>query len=156
MFGWACAINDDYAFVGAVYRPRGGVFTQNNHTAGRGYVFAIRLSDFTVAHVFEVPTGLNSNGNSSSGGTGWIEQGIVATNDTLVISANTHDKYNDDYSTGAITVHDISDATPSNWTTTVIESPIDTRTEPTWSPPTGGTLGNTSFIIIVDRLCASR
>lgn len=150
-FGWACAINDNYAFVGAVYRPLGGVWSNNNWAAGRGYVFAISLSDFTVAHVFEVPAGLNSTGiGSSSGGTGWIEQGIVATNDTLVISANAHDKYNNGNNTGAITVHDISDPTPSNWTTTIIESPIDTRTEPTWLSPSGSTFGNTNFGASVD------
>ena len=155
MFGWSCAINDNYAFVSAVYRPVGGTVSNNNWVVGRGYVFAIDLTTFNVAFVFEVlNSGLQtvtSPGGSSSGGTAWAETEITATNSSLFIGASKALKTVNsiEYEAGAVTYYDISDPNPLNWPSApsqTLISPVDFATEGgVWAAPDGVNYSNLMF-----------
>ena len=134
-FGYSVAINDNYAFTVAVYRPSGG-HTTNNFSNNRAYVFAYKLSDFTLAKVWKVNdfyTQIDAYVGApsySSFGSGFGEHGIEVTNDSMYIpSGYTAHTSNSNYPGGAVSYFDISDATPSNWgNPTVFKNPLGVNT----------------------------
>ncbi len=134
-FGQTCAINDNYAFIMAVFRPSGTHTTENfdNH---RAYIFSYKLSDFTLAKVWKVNdfyTQIDQyigGASYSSFGSGLGEHGMQVTNDSMYIpSGYTAHPSNNNYPGGAVSYFDISDANPSNWgNPTVFKTPLAVNT----------------------------
>ena len=120
-FGQTCAINDNYAFIMAVFRPSGGHTTENfdNH---RAYIFSYKLSDFTLAKVWKVNDfytqidAYTSAPSYSSFGSGLGEHGMQVTNDSMYIpSGYTAHQSNTSYPGGAVSYFDISNPSHTNW-----------------------------------------
>tara|TARA_Y100001937_G_scaffold114436_1_gene164162 strand:+ start:4102 stop:6744 length:2643 start_codon:yes stop_codon:yes gene_type:complete len=130
-FGQRVAINDTYAFITAPIAYSAGESNWGNGQDGtgqgqpiNGYVSVIRLSDMTHVRTILMSQSLYSTGPSYvAGATNWGGTGIAATNDWLAIGATHADVGTGNTSgAGAIEVFNISDANPTNWTSSILEN----------------------------------
>ena len=137
-WGYCVGINDNYCFIGVPYRPVGGTVSNNNFNDQRAYLFAYKLSDFSLAKVWKVndfASSIEPYTNSpmaSSFGSAFLETGMEVTNTAIYIgSYRTKSNYGN-VDGGAISYFDISDADPANWgNPTVQKSPINVASNPT-------------------------
>ena len=139
-FGMSVGINDNYFFTGAPYRSVGGSVSANNYASKNAYIFAYKLSDFSLVKVWKVNDFSSQLLPRTSGamyaafGSGLMENGITATNDGLYIPASHVKSTFTDLDGGAVVYFDISDADPNNWGSTpdtVIKNPINIVSNPT-------------------------
>jgi len=142
-WGYACGINDNYCFIGAPWRPvntNGGAISNNNFNAKRAYLFAYKLSDFSLAKVWKVndfASQIEPYSNSpmaATFGSGFMDNGIEVTNDGLYIGSYRTKSTFGNVDGGAFSYFDISDADPANWSgspTTVVKNPINVVSSPT-------------------------
>ena len=140
---YACGINDNYCFIGVPYRPvntNSGPISNNNFTQQRAYLFAYKLSDFSLAKVWKVndfASQIEPYSNSpmaSSFGSAFLETGMEVTNDGLYIGSYRTKSTFGNVDGGAFSYFDISDADPANWSstpTTVVKNPINVVSNPT-------------------------
>jgi hypothetical protein len=139
-WGMAVGINDKYCFTGAPYRPVGGSVSTNNYSNKNAYIFAYKLSDFSLAKVWKVNDFASqllprtSGSLHSAFGSGLFQTGMEVTNDGLYIGA-THVKSTfGDVQGGAFIYFDISDDDPANWSSSpdaVVKNPINVVSNPT-------------------------
>ncbi len=139
-FGMSVGINDNYFFTGAPYRPVGGSVSSNNYASKNSYIFAYKLSDFSLVKVWKVNDFSSQLLPRTAGsmhaafGSGLLQNGITATNDGLYIPASHVKSTFTDLDGGAVVYFDISDADPNNWGSTpdtVIKNPINIVSDPT-------------------------
>ena len=142
-WGYACGINDNYCFIGAPWRPvntNGGAISNNNFNAKRAYLFAYKLSDFSLAKVWKVNDfasqiePISGGPMSATFGSAFMENGIEVTNDGLYIGSYRTKSTFGNVDGGAFSYFDISDADPANWSgspTTVVKNPINVVSSPT-------------------------
>ena len=139
-FGMACGINDDYCFIGAPYRPVGGTVSNNNYNNKNAYIFAYKLSDFSLAKVWKVNDFSSQLLPRSSGpmhaafGSGLFQNGMEVTSNGLYIGASQVKSIHGDVDGGAFIYFDISDADPANWSSTpdtIVKNPINVVSNPT-------------------------
>lgn len=142
-WGYACGINDNYCFIGAPWRPvntNGGAISNNNFNAQRAYLFAYKLSDFSLAKVWKIKDfasqiePYSNSPMSATFGSAFMENGIEVTNDGLYIGSYRTKSTFGNVDGGAFSYFDISDADPANWSgspTTVVKNPINVVSTPT-------------------------
>ena len=139
-FGYAVGINDNYCFLGVPYRPTGGTVSNNNFNDQRAYLFAYKLSDFSLAKVWKVNDfasqiePYSSSPMASSFGSAFLETGIEVTNDGLYVGSYRTKSTFGNVDGGAFSYFDISDNDPANWSSTpdaVVKNPINVVSNPT-------------------------
>ena len=139
-FGYAVGINDNYCFLGVPYRPTGGTVSNNNFDDQRAYLFAYKLSDFSLAKVWKVNDfasqiePYSSSPMASSFGSGFLENGMEVTNDGLYVGSYRTKSTFGNVDGGAFSYFDISNNDPANWSSTpdaVVKNPIDVVSNPT-------------------------
>ena len=147
-FGQRVAINDTYAFVTAPISYSAGESNWGNGQDGTGvgqpinaYVSVIRLSDMTHVRTILMDQSMSSNGPSYvAGATSWGGGGIAATNDWLAIGAP-HADVGSNTNAGKIEIFNITDANPTNWTSSTIENVYANA---------GGNFANFGYVIAID------
>ena len=156
-FGNAVRSNENFLFISCAYRPATMSEPNNNWADDRAFIFVydfkppfafrkvIRLEDFnTTACAHTQTTGY------AGGGSGWTEQEFTVGDDWLIVPAAYTNYYGTTTQGGRLTYWDISDADPSNWSSTpdaVIQNPIDVVNNPiyyNWNN-TGSNYSNKSF-----------
>ena len=147
-FGQRVAINDTYAFITAPVSYSAGESNWGNGQDGTGvgqpinaYVSVIRLSDMTHVRTILMDQSMSSGGPSySAGATSWGHGGIAATNDWLAIGAP-HADIGSNTNAGKIEIFNITDANPTNWTSSTIENVYASA---------GGNFANFGYVIAID------